>query len=143
MRAIRSRGRRANSGPIVDIVDFTSPVLAQRGLPSSSIPTVALQDLDLVAVGVDDKEEARHKRAVSVKLLDLTGLQSRAGKTLAFYSTVVDAHRKVAVTIAMPIWLSASAVQRQFEFEIALFVAQIGEREIVEFEPVGHLKSKS
>ena len=70
------------------------------------VAAVALEDLDLVAVGVLDEEEPRHQRAVAVELLDVGGLQPELLEAPVLGVEIVDRERDVAVAVAVPIGLA-------------------------------------
>src|ERR1700722_1248457 len=89
---------------------------------SLSISAVLLQDLDLVAVGVLQEKETRHKLAVAEKLLDRVGLQGRLLKPRMCGIEIVDGERDVAVAIAVRIRLGAARIDRQFDFEVRLAI---------------------
>jgi hypothetical protein len=78
---------------------------------ASPIAAAPLQDLDLVAVGVLNEEEARHQCAVALKLLDLTGLQPHERKPHAFRTAIVHAYGQMAIAITMPIGLCAPCLE--------------------------------
>jgi hypothetical protein len=101
---------------------------------------VALQHLDLVAVGVLDEEEPRHQPAVAVELLDLGGLQPELLEPPVLGVEVVDRERDVAVGVTVLVGLAAPLVDRELDLEVVLGVAQVDQREVVEVEAVGDLE---
>jgi hypothetical protein len=86
---------------------------------------VALEHLDLVAVGVLDEEEARHQRALAVELLDVVGIEPLLLESPVLGVEAGDRERDVAVAIALLIRLLAALVDRQLDLEVVLGVAQI------------------
>jgi hypothetical protein len=63
------------------------------------IATATLQDLDLVAVGVANEEEARKFRATMVEIHDLCRLEPDRDETLMFRPEVIDRDCQMAVTV--------------------------------------------
>jgi hypothetical protein len=97
---------------------------------------VALQDLDPVAVRVLDEEEARHQRALALEFLDVGRIEPLLLEAAVLGVQVADRKGDVAVAVAMLIRLLAALVDGELDLEVALGVAQIDQREVVEVEAV-------
>jgi hypothetical protein len=74
--------------------------------PLLTVAAVALQDLDLVPVRILDEKESRHQAAVSVKFLDVGGLQPEFLEAAVLGVEIVDRERDVAVAVAVLITAS-------------------------------------
>src|SRR5262249_54913123 len=100
----------------------------------------ALDDLDLVSVGIGGEEEVRERRSVMLKVTQRTGRQSFQLEATLFGRDIIDHNGQVTVAVAKPIGLRPVEVDRQLEFERRGRMAQIDEGEAVEFEALGQFE---
>src|SRR5277367_403589 len=108
----------------------------------SAVSAVALQNLDLVAVGVLDEEETRHQRALAMEFLDRIEIDPRCRHARMFGFEGVDGESDMAITRAQFVRLSAAVIDRQLHFERRLGVAEIDQGETFEDVAIGDAEAE-
>ena len=91
---------------------------------------MALQDLDLVAVGILHEEEASDQAVAFLEFLDIVGGNAERLDACVLGVEIVDAHADVTVAGAVRVRLGSALVERQLDLEIVLLIAEIDQREV-------------
>ncbi len=89
-----------------------------RGPEHSAEPAGALQDLDLVAVGVLDEEEPAEGLAVVGHLLDVLGREALAQDARPLGVEIVDDESEMPVARPGLVGLGAALVDGELELEV-------------------------
>ena len=97
---------------------------ARTGSPALAVSAVALEHLDLVAVGILDEEEARQRAAVVAELADRVGGEAGGGEAGVLGVEVADGEGEVAVAVAEGIGRGAALVDGELDLEVGLGVAR-------------------
>ncbi len=110
---------------------------------SSLIAAITLQHLDLIPVGVLQKEEPGHHFPFSVKLFDRVGVEAQFLKTGMFLLEIFDRHCNMTITVTVCVWFLLSMIDGQFDLKVVLFIPKIYQGKVIEGEPIRHLQSES
>src|SRR5271170_5687989 len=108
----------------------------------SVVSAVALQNLDLVAVGILDEEETRHQRALAMEFLDRIDIDPRCRHARMFGLEGVDGESDMAITGAQFVRLGAAVIDRQLHLERRLGVAEIDQGETFEDVAIGDAEAE-
>src|SRR3954454_20928484 len=95
---------------------------------------MALQYLDLVAVGIGDEEEAGEETALAHELLDRRRGGAEPGHAAMLAVEIVDHEGEMAIGLALRIGLRAPVIDGELELEILRRALEIDEGEAVEDE---------
>ena len=102
-----------------------------------------LQDLDLVTVGIDDKEEFGKQGALAEELLHPRRFQTLRLEPAVLGLEILDGEGDMAIAVAELVGPLTVVVDRQLDFEIGRLISQIDQREAVKRETVRDLKSEA
>src|SRR3569832_2476666 len=108
----------------------------------SAEPAAALDHLDLVAVRIGHKEEARQGRAVVLEIAQRSRCQLLTFEAGMLGVEIFDHDSEMAVAIAERVGLLAAVIDGQLDLERRGGMAQIDQREIVEVQMIGDLQPK-
>src|SRR5690606_6352195 len=89
-----------------------------------------------------DEEESCEALAFVMQFLDVAGCEPPLDEPGMLGRDVIDDDGEMAVAVSEVVGFGGALVDREFELEIGLRVAEIDEREAVEFEPVGDLEAE-
>ena len=102
---------------------------------------MALQDLDLVTVGILHEEETSDQAVAFLEFLDIVGGDAQRFDARVLGVEIVDAYADMTVAGAVRVRLGSTLVERQLDFEIVLRVAEIDQGEVGEIELLGDVQS--
>src|ERR1700742_2861675 len=118
-----------------------TPAPPLRAVRKSAKAAAPLDDFDLVAVRILEKEELR-LLPLEFDLPDRPGRQSCRFQPLMLRLERIDDHRDVSISIAEIVRLGSALLDGELELEIGLGIAQIDEREAVEVDAVRRRDTK-
>src|SRR5438309_2338759 len=95
---------------------------------------MALEHLDLVAVGISDEEEAGEEAALAHEFLDRRRRDAEARHAAMLAVEIVDNEGEMAIGLALRIRLRAPVIDGELELEILLRAPDIDQGEAVEGE---------
>src|SRR5436305_2484028 len=93
---------------------------------------MALQYLDLVAVGIGDEEEAGEEAAVAHKLLDRRRGDAGPGHAAMLAVEIVDDEGEMAIGLALRVGLLAPVIDGELDLDVLRRALDIDEGEAVE-----------
>src|SRR6266851_1993517 len=118
--------------PVLDLIG--APVRPKPVRYSSAIAPVALQHLDLVAVGIGDEEEAGEQAALAHELLDRRRRDAEAGHVAMLGGEILDDEGEMAIGLAVRVGLGAPVIDGELELDVLAGAPQVDEGEAVEGE---------
>src|SRR3954468_13269930 len=119
------------------------PVPGGTGGSALAEAALPLQNLDLIAVRIGNEEKAGEPAPIMVEIDEPARRPAGRLEAAVLAFEICDHHRQIAVAVARRIGFGASLVDRQFDLEIGLGIAQIDQRERLEVEPVGQFEAES